>query len=207
MKSVRRHLRWLRNIPAALSLHRELQCHIIKKEEMRSVPLRSFSDFLGSDARFSVPRESKWNERMISNLIYYQSNYFLMSMIIILLLSVINPIPVLIGFVLLCCPLLILLFLDTSTLNTINQPKILLPVCFIISLILIRFMSGIILFFCILLVPILIICLHALCRQRNLKNKVCKLVESVRYGEQKTLMGYVLEVFGVDVRLLTVDSN
>ncbi|VDQ11531.1 unnamed protein product [Trichobilharzia regenti] len=96
---------------------------------MRSVPLRSFSDFVGYDARFSVPRESKWNERMISNLIYYQSNYFLM-----------------------------------------------------------------------------IICLHALCRQRNLKNKVCKLVESVRFGEQKTLMGYILEVFGVDVRLLNIEN-
>ncbi|CAH8841973.1 unnamed protein product [Trichobilharzia szidati] len=43
-------------------------------------------------------------------------------------------------------------------------------------------------------------------KQRNLKNKVCKLVESVRFGEQKTLMGYILEVFGVDVRLLNVEN-
>ncbi|CAH8520946.1 unnamed protein product [Schistosoma rodhaini] len=172
---------------------------------MRSVPLRSFNDFLGFGARYSIPRGCKWNERMVSNLIYYQSNYFLLSLIIIILLSALNPIPVLTGLLVICLPLMILLFLDTTTLNTINQPKILVPVCIVIAMLLIRFISRIILFFCVLLVPVLI-CLHALCRQRNLKNRVCKLVESVRIGEQRTLMGYMLEVFGVDVRLLTIDN-
>ncbi|TNN17929.1 PRA1 family protein isoform 2 [Schistosoma japonicum] len=173
---------------------------------MRSVPLRSFSDFLGPGARFSVPRESKWNERVISNLIYYQSNYFLLGLVIVILLSALNPVLVLTGLLVICLPLAILLFLDIQTLNTINQPKILVPACVVISVLLIRFISGIILLFCILLVPVLSIFLHALCRQRNLKNKVCKLVESVRVGEQKTLMGYILEVFGVDVRLLSIDN-
>ncbi|VDO58482.1 unnamed protein product [Schistosoma margrebowiei] len=164
---------------------------------MRSVPLRSFNDFLGFGARFSIPRECKWNGRMVSNLIYYQSNYFLLSLVIIMLLSALNPISVLTGLLVICLPLMILLFLDTQTLNTINQPKILVPVCIVIAMLLIRFISGIIFFS---------LCLHALCRQRNLKNRVCKLVESVRSGEQKTLMGYMLEVFGVDVRLLTIDN-
>ncbi|CAI2726858.1 unnamed protein product [Schistosoma spindalis] len=173
---------------------------------MRSVPLRSFNDFLGFGARYSIPKECKWNGRMVSNLIYYQSNYFFLSFIIMILLSALNPIPVLTGLLVICLPLMILLFLDTQTLNTINQPKILVPVCIVIAMLLIRFISGIILFFCVLLVPVLTVCLHALCRQRNLKNRVCKLVESVRSGEQKTLMGYILEVFGVDVRLLTIDN-
>ncbi|KAK4468979.1 hypothetical protein MN116_000116 [Schistosoma mekongi] len=173
---------------------------------MRSVPLRSFSDFLGRGARFSVPRECKWDKRVISNLIYYQSNYFLLSFVIIILLSALNPVLVLTGLLVVCIPLAILLFLDVQTLNTINQPKILVPSCIVISVLIIRFISGIILFFCVLLVPVLSIFLHALCRQRNLKNKVCKLVESVRVGEQKTLMGYILEVFGVDVRLLIIDD-
>ncbi|CAH8478193.1 unnamed protein product [Schistosoma turkestanicum] len=117
--------------------------------------LGKITDFLGPGARYSIPNQCKWNERMISNLIYYQSNYFLLSFVIIILLSALNPVPVLIGLLVTCLPLVILLFLDTKTLHNINQPKILIPVCVVIAMLLIHFISGIVLFFCVLLVPVL----------------------------------------------------
>lgn len=43
-------------------------------------PLRTLDDFLLSSARFAVPdvrNLDRWNNRIINNLLYYQSNYFL----------------------------------------------------------------------------------------------------------------------------------
>ena len=43
-------------------------------------PLRSLDDFLMESARFQIPTFSdieKWNNRVIQNLLYYQTNYFL----------------------------------------------------------------------------------------------------------------------------------
>ncbi len=46
-------------------------------------PLRSLDDFLLESARFQVPNfrdMEKWGKRVYSNLIYYQSNYFLLAL-------------------------------------------------------------------------------------------------------------------------------
>ncbi|KAF3845796.1 hypothetical protein F7725_002874 [Dissostichus mawsoni] len=50
-------------------------------------PLRSLDDFLLISARFAVPdvRDlDRWNHRIINNLLYYQSNYFLSALILLL---------------------------------------------------------------------------------------------------------------------------
>lgn len=43
-------------------------------------PLRSLDDFLMESARFQIPNfkdGDKWANRVIQNLLYYQTNYFL----------------------------------------------------------------------------------------------------------------------------------
>ncbi|XP_014834353.1 PREDICTED: uncharacterized protein LOC106912033 isoform X1 [Poecilia mexicana] len=53
-------------------------------------PLRNLDDFLMSSARFAVPdvRDlDRWNNRMINNLLYYQSNYFLSALSFLLLVG------------------------------------------------------------------------------------------------------------------------
>lgn len=53
-------------------------------------PLRSLDDFLLSSARFAVPdvRDlDRWNNRIINNLLYYQSNYFLSALGFLLLVG------------------------------------------------------------------------------------------------------------------------
>lgn len=52
---------------------------------MELASLRSLDDFLLGQARFQVPdinNEDKWFNRIVSNLLYYQTNYFLASFII-----------------------------------------------------------------------------------------------------------------------------
>ena len=62
----------------------------LKMEGVRPPPLRSLDDFLLSSARFALPdvRDlDRWNNRIINNLLYYQSNYFLSALGLLLLVG------------------------------------------------------------------------------------------------------------------------
>ncbi|KAJ4931926.1 hypothetical protein JOQ06_010362 [Pogonophryne albipinna] len=63
-------------------------------------PLRSLDDFLLTSARFAVPdvRDlDRWNHRIINNLLYYQSNYFLSALILLLTVGYMRPFQLLVG--------------------------------------------------------------------------------------------------------------
>ena len=53
-------------------------------------PLRPLEDFVLSSARFQVPDLKdfeRWANRIINNLLYYQTNYFLTALVIFLLVG------------------------------------------------------------------------------------------------------------------------
>lgn len=53
-------------------------------------PLRSLDDFILESARFQIPNVKdldKWGNRVVQNLLYYQTNYFMMSVIIFLIVG------------------------------------------------------------------------------------------------------------------------
>lgn len=54
---------------------------------MKFAPLRPLTDFVGNSARFSVPNQSKLGDRLVSNLLFYQSNYFLVFSVILIMLG------------------------------------------------------------------------------------------------------------------------
>ena len=59
-------------------------------ETVAFAPLRPTDDFLLESARFSPPNFSdlsRWNNRVLNNLIYYQTNYFLMTALVFLLVG------------------------------------------------------------------------------------------------------------------------
>lgn len=61
-----------------------------KKMEVEISPLRSLDDFLLVSARFQIPNFKdfeKWGNRVISNLLYYQTNYFVLSIVIFILVG------------------------------------------------------------------------------------------------------------------------
>ena len=50
--------------------------------QLEIAPLRTLDDFLTDSARFQVPNFrdlDKWGNRVFNNLVYYQTNYFLMA--------------------------------------------------------------------------------------------------------------------------------
>lgn len=58
--------------------------------DVQPPPLRTLDDFLLSSARFAVPdvRDlDRWNNRIINNLLYYQSNYFLSALGLLLIVG------------------------------------------------------------------------------------------------------------------------
>ncbi|XP_040011815.1 PRA1 family protein 2 isoform X2 [Xiphias gladius] len=68
--------------------------------DVRPPPLRTLDDFLLSSARFAVPdvRDlDRWNNRIINNLLYYQSNYFSSVLGFVLLVGYFQPFQLFVG--------------------------------------------------------------------------------------------------------------
>lgn len=64
-------------------------------------PLRSLDDFLMESARFQIPNLGdfeKWGNRVVKNLLYYQSNYFLLAAIELIIIGLFQPTKVVLGF-------------------------------------------------------------------------------------------------------------
>lgn len=60
---------------------------------MELPPLRSLDDFLLESARFQIPNLKdldKWGNRVVNNLLYYQTNYFFMSVVIFLIVGYVS---------------------------------------------------------------------------------------------------------------------
>ena len=60
--------------------------------EMEIAPLRSLDDFILSKARFQLPNlndSNKWPNRVINNLMYYQTNYFLLNCVIFVTMALV----------------------------------------------------------------------------------------------------------------------
>ncbi|KAG7504888.1 hypothetical protein JOB18_018856 [Solea senegalensis] len=75
-------------------------------EGVQPPPLRSLDDFLRSSARFAPPdvRDlDRWNHRVINNLLYYQSNYFLSALGLLLLVGYWQPLQLCVGAVVVTC--------------------------------------------------------------------------------------------------------
>ena len=58
--------------------------------DIEIAPLKSMDDFLLNSARFQIPNfkdPDKWTNRVIQNLLYYQTNYFLLAVVIFLVVG------------------------------------------------------------------------------------------------------------------------
>jgi PRA1 family protein 3 len=63
-------------------------------------PLRSLDDFLLESARFQLPNFSdfeKWGNRVVKNLLYYQTNYFILALIELIIIGLVQPMKIFLG--------------------------------------------------------------------------------------------------------------
>ncbi|KAM4721177.1 PRA1 family protein 3 [Rhinophrynus dorsalis] len=166
--------------------------------DVQVAPLRAWDDFFPGSDRFSRPdfRDvSKWNNRVVSNLLYYQTNYLAMAAGVISLVGFFNPLNMILGGT-----VVVLIFLgfvwSSHNKDFIRKFKKQYPTLFILSIMLtsyfaISMFGGVMVFMFGITFPLLLMFIHASLRLRNIKNKVENRMEGI--GMKKTPMGIVLD--------------
>ncbi|XP_029942777.1 PRA1 family protein 2-like [Salarias fasciatus] len=164
-------------------------------------PLRSLDDFLLSTARFAVPdvRDlDRWNNRIINNLLYYQSNYLLSALGLLLLAGYLRPLQTVLGAAVVSVLFLGLIWgaEHRAPIRRFrrNHPLLSLLAVLSLSYTLLTVLRAAAVFLFAIAFPILMILVHASLRLRNLKNKLENRLESI--GLKRTPMGLLLEALG-----------
>ncbi|XP_073425837.1 PRA1 family protein 3 [Dendrobates tinctorius] len=166
--------------------------------EVQLAPLRAWDDFFPGSDRFSRPDFkdiSRWNNRVVSNLLYYQTNYLALAAAVVCLVGFLSPLNMLLG-----ATIVVLVFLGfvwtSHNKDSVRKFKKQYPTLFIMSIMLssyfvISMFGGVMVFVFGITFPLLLMFVHASLRLRNVKNKVENKMESV--GIKKTPMGIVLD--------------
>ncbi|KAM3863457.1 LOW QUALITY PROTEIN: PRA1 family protein 2 [Diretmus argenteus] len=169
--------------------------------DVQPPPLRTLDDFVRGSARFAVPdvRDlDRWNNRIINNLLYYQTNYFLSVLGFLVVVGYFQPFQLFVGSV-----VVTLLFLgfvwaaeNQAPIRRFrrNHPSISLLAILFASYLFLLVLGGVAVFLFGIAFPILMVLLHASMRLRNLKNKLENKLESI--GLKRTPMGLLLEALG-----------
>lgn len=170
-------------------------------------PLRSLDDFLLGSARFQMPNFQdleKWGNRVTKNLLYYQTNYFVMGVIMIVLFALYNPGQTILGVTSVALLIGAFVFINPNQIQ--GQPQqqqfagstgwiylggIVAAAYFILYL-----FSSVLYVALIVLLPFCVSFVHSSFRLRNLRNKLSNAIdEKLRY----TPMGVFLEAMSLSV--------
>ncbi|VDK62222.1 unnamed protein product [Onchocerca ochengi] len=161
-------------------------------------PLRSIREFFCDKLRFEMPpfRDlPKWNNRMLSNLLYYQTNYFAFMSLIILICALVQLRDVLIGLVAIISVAAVLIF-SLSSNPTFVQARhdhtfITLGAMLLSFYFFVYAIVPVVTVLFTLSLPLLLVLVHASTRLRSLKVKINHQLE--RVGLKNTIMAYLLE--------------
>ncbi|XP_026868015.2 PRA1 family protein 2 [Electrophorus electricus] len=172
-----------------------------KMVDVKPPPFRTLDDFVFGSARYSVSdvrNLEEWNNRIINNLLYYQTNYFVSAVAFLLIVGYFQPFQLFLGATALT--LVFVGFVWTAE-NKIavrrfrrNHPSVCLVAILGSSYLLLSILGGVNVFLLGITFPVLIILLHASVRLRSLKNKLENRLESI--GLKRTPMGLLLEALG-----------
>ncbi|KAM8830438.1 PRA1 family protein 3-like [Synchiropus picturatus] len=167
--------------------------------KMELAPLRPWDDFYPGTERFSKPEFGdlvKWNNRVISNLMYYQTNYFALALVVFLIVGFLNPFGMFLGG-----GVVTLVFMGSvwagENKATIKNFKKKNPTLFVIavmvtSYLLLSLFGGVLVFIFGITFPLLLILIHASLRLRNMKNRLENKMEGA--GLKKTPMGVIMDL-------------
>ncbi|XP_063065749.1 PRA1 family protein 3-like [Engraulis encrasicolus] len=166
---------------------------------MEIAPLRPWDDFFPSADRFAKPDfgdPTKWNNRMINNLLYFQTNYLVVVIVVFLIVGFLNPIGMFLGG-----GVVALVFIGAvwagENKSMIKNFKKKNPMLFVIlvmgvSYFVLSLCGGVMVFIFGITFPLFLILIHASLRLRSMKNKLENKIEGV--GLKKTPMGVILDM-------------
>ncbi|KAK7080599.1 PRA1 protein 3 [Halocaridina rubra] len=177
------------------------------KEGISVSPLRSLDDFITDSARFQIPNvkdPDKWANRIIQNLLYYQTNYFLTYFVVFAVVGVIHPTKMFCGMVAMGLAFSLFYYLTNNKQPAVQFKKdhpVLSLIVLVMGIYFIVYLLGsVVVFLMGILLPIVVIFIHASMRLRNLKNKIMNKIEYV--GLKKTPMGVILDALGLEQEFL-----
>ncbi|XP_060058879.1 PRA1 family protein 3 isoform X1 [Erinaceus europaeus] len=184
--------------------------------DVNIAPLRAWDDFFPGSDRFARPdfRDiSKWNNRVVSNLLYYQTNYLVVAAMMISVVGnwipnlythwkmkliskgFLSPFNMILGGI-----VVVLVFTGfvwaAHNKDILRRMKKQYPTAFVMvvmlaSYFLISMFGGVMVFVFGITFPLLLMFIHASLRLRNLKNKIENKMEII--GLKKTPMGIILD--------------
>lgn len=167
-------------------------------DQMQFAPFRPMNDIVGQAENYSVPDFkdlARVNNRITNNLLYYQTNYFLLFLALFLLMGIIHPVEFAAGLFAFVTLFGGVLFLTKNNpqIERIkrDKPFLSLGVILILSAFLFNLFGSLLMFLFAICMPILLIFLHASMRLRNIKNKTVNKCEMI--GITRTPMGFLLE--------------
>lgn len=174
------------------------------EESPKLPPLRPFDDFLIGGARFGPPdfkNQEKWNNRVAQNLMYYQSNYFLMLAVVFLLAFYLQPGTMIYGMVLFSLAAAYFYFVFFVRMSDMKRFQNDHPIGYVAVVIfscvaMLYIIPRMAFFLLSLLLPVLLMFVHSSFRMRNFNNKIQNKMEGA--GLKKTLMGKILRAIFQD---------
>ncbi|KAL0978640.1 hypothetical protein UPYG_G00173220 [Umbra pygmaea] len=175
-------------------------------------PLRPWDDFFPGFDRYAKPDVRdlpKWNNRVVNNLLYYQTNYLLLACVVFFTVGILNPVGMFMGIVVVS-----LVFLGSvwagenrSMIKDFKQqnPTLFVIAVLVASYFLMSLFNGVMVFLFGITFPLLLVFAHSSLRLRNIKNKLENKIEEA--GLKKSPMGILLEVLGQqEVRLQKIQE-
>jgi len=178
--------------------------HVSNYGCVQVAPIRGLNDFLLETDRFKLPDFSnlvKWNDRIIGNLLYYQTNYMITVIVIFALIAIYNPSSLMVGLFSLATGAAVLIYLrkNKPAVESFQKdhPVLTVLAAFLMGYLLVYLFDCVAAFLMATLFPILLMFIHASCRQRGIRNKMNDKLETL--GIKKTPMGICLDFLGQEL--------
>ncbi|XP_061544166.1 PRA1 family protein 3-like [Phyllopteryx taeniolatus] len=172
-----------------------------KMARVELTPLRPWDDFFPGWDRFAKPDRkdlAKWNNRVVSNLLYYQTNYLAVSVGVFLIVGFLNPLGMFTAMAVVSGVFLSSVWAGDNR-TAIRNFKRQNPTAFVIavmvtSYILISMLGSVMVFMTAITLPLTLVLAHSSFRLRNMKNKLENKIECA--GLKRSPMGLFLESLG-----------
>lgn len=172
-------------------------------DSVEFAPLRPLDDFLLQSARFQMPNVKdmeRWANRVSSNLLYYQTNYFILALLIFLIVGILHPVQMVLGFIAIVIAFTGFVSVSKHQMQLRrfkrNHPGLSVAAIVAAGYLIICLIGSVIVFMFGIALPLFAVVVHASLRLRNIKNKIASKVEYV--GIHRTPMGLILESLGME---------
>ncbi|XP_041835588.1 ADP-ribosylation factor-like 6 interacting protein 5a [Melanotaenia boesemani] len=164
-------------------------------------PFRTWDDFFPGSERFARPDVkdlARWNNRVVSNLLYYQTNYLALAIVVFLIVGFLNPVGMITAMAVVSAVVLGSLWAGENR-AAISNLKRQNPTAFVLavmvaSYVLMSMLGSVMVFMSAVTLPLTLIFAHASFRLRNMKNKLENKMEGA--GLKRSPMGILLEALG-----------